>query len=98
VDLNGYSLLARLVKLYPFATSLPLEVLEISFIAMSQCSNFQYMTQDQVRELRGLNTSKIPASHYSQPVTYASGFSANRPFAAKEIARTRERRKAQAKF
>ena len=41
------------------------------------------MTQDQVRELRGLNTSKIPASHISQPVTYASGFSVNRCIAAK---------------
>ena len=41
------------------------------------------MTQDQARELRGLNTSKIPASHISQPVTYASGFSANRRLGAK---------------
>ena len=50
---------------------------------MSQCSKFEYMTQDQVRELRGLNTSKIPASHYSQPVTYASGFSVNHYLAPK---------------
>jgi len=40
------------------------------------------MTQDEVRELRGLNNSKIPASYYS-PVTYALGFSANRCHAAK---------------
>ena len=41
------------------------------------------MTQEQVRELRGLNTSKIPATHYSQAVTYASGFSVNHYLAPK---------------